>query len=206
MDLKKRKKFSFIYKNIRIYRFVMNILYSGRYYQRFKIIENLLNPNNDKTIVELCFGDIILAEWCKKNRIKWIGFDINEKFISNAKTQGYDAHYKDLLELKDFPKSDVVIIMGSLYQFNNILEGLINNVMNSTSKFIISEPINNLATNNGIIGYFARRSTKVGKGDEIFRYNYENLHHALKKSCEGKFVISEIKRTPKDLILLIKKK
>ena len=71
---------------------------------------------------------------------------------------------------------------------------------------IISEPINNLATNNGIIGYFARRSTKVGKGDEIFRYNYENLHHALKKSCEGKFVISEIKRTTKDLILLIKKK
>ena len=78
------------------------------------------------------------------------------------------------------------------FQFNNILEGLINNVMNSTSKFIISEPINNLATNNGIIGYLARRSTKVGKGDEIFRYNYENLHHALKKSCEGKFVISEI--------------
>ena len=61
MDLKKRKKFSFIYKNIRIYRFVMNILYSGKYYQRFKIIENLLNPNNDKTIVELCFGDIQIS-------------------------------------------------------------------------------------------------------------------------------------------------
>ena len=183
----------------------MNILYLGKYNQRFKSVENLLNPRNDKNVIELCFGDTMIAKWCKLNDIKWAGFDINEEFIKNARLEGYNAHYKDILKLENLPKSDAVIIMGSLYQFNEILDDLINCVMSSTSKFIISEPISNLATKGNLIGYLAKRSTKVGNGNEMFRYNYDNLHSALRNVCDGRFAVSEIKRTQKDLILVIRK-
>ncbi len=184
----------------------MNIIYLGKYNQRFKIVANLLNPKDDKTVIELCFGDTQIAKWCKSNNIKWVGFDINGEFIKKARSKGYNAHYKDILKLENLPKSDAVVIMGSLYQFNESLGNLVNCVMNSTSQFIISEPISNLATKDNFIGYLAKKSTKVGNGNEIFRYNYDNLYLALREVCRDKFIISEVKRTRKDLILVIRKK
>lgn len=184
----------------------MNIIYLGKYNQRFKIVTDLLNPRNDKTVIELCFGDTLIAKWCKSNDIKWIGFDINEKFIKNAKLKGYSAHYKDILKLENLPQSDAVVIMGSLYQFHERLGDLVNCVMSSTSKFIISEPISNLSTKGNLIGYLAKKSTKAGNGNEMFRYTHDNLHCALRDVCNGKFIISEVKRTQKDLILLIQRK
>ena len=183
----------------------MNMIYFGKYNQRFKIVTNLLNSKKDKTIVELCFGDILIANWCRLNNLVWIGFDINDEFIKNARSKGFNAQYKDILKFEALPKSDVVILMGSLYQFNTRLNDLISSIMKSTNKLIISEPIINLASQNNIVGYFAKRLTKVGKGNEIFRYDYGNLHHALKDVCSDKFKISEIKRTKKDLILVIQK-
>lgn len=183
----------------------MNIIYLGKYNQRFKLVTDLLNPKKDKTVLELCFGDILIAQWCKFNRIKWTGLDINKKFIKNARSYGFNAIYRDILKFKNLPKSDVVIMMGSLYQFNKKLDDLIKLIMRSTSKFIISEPISNLSTSNSLLGYFAKRATKVGKGNEMFRYNYDNLKIELKKACNNNFIISEIKRTKKDLIIIIKK-
>tara|TARA_A100001011_G_scaffold396602_1_gene494877 strand:+ start:9433 stop:10050 length:618 start_codon:yes stop_codon:yes gene_type:complete len=204
MDLKK-KKFSLVYKNIHIYRFIMNIIYLGKYNERFKIITDLFNPKTEQTIVELCFGDIIIAHWCKLNKINWIGFDINQQFIKNAKLKGYNAHYRDILKLEVLPRSDAVVLMGSLYQFHESLNDLINCVMNSTSKFIISEPIRNIASTNNIFGYLAKRLTKVGNGNEQFRYDYHNLYRSIRAACNNKFIISEIKKTQKDLILVIQK-
>ena len=183
----------------------MNMIYLGKYNQRFRIVTNLLNLKKDKTIVELCFGDTLIANWCRLNNLVWVGFDINDEFIKNARSKGFNAQYKDILKFEDLPKSDVVILMGSLYQFNKRLNDLISSIMKSTNKFIVSEPIINLASKNNIIGYFAKRLTKVGKGNEIFRYDYDSLHHALKNACSDKFKISEIKRTKKDLILVIQK-
>ena len=39
----------------------MNVLYLGRYRQRFKDITNELGPR-DNNIIELCFGDIYIAD------------------------------------------------------------------------------------------------------------------------------------------------
>ena len=183
----------------------MNILYLGKYNQRFKIITDLLNLEKDRSVTELCFGDTKIAEWCKLKKIKWTGFDINKKFIKYAKSKGYNAQFYDLLKIKNLPKSDVVIIMGSLYQFNNNLEKIIDLVMESTPKFIISEPIKNLATMNNFIGFMAKRFTKAGNGNEIFRYNYNSLSNKLNDICKNKFFVSEVNKTEKDLIVIIHK-
>jgi ubiquinone/menaquinone biosynthesis C-methylase UbiE len=63
----------------------MNVLYLGKYKQRFApIIDQIkMLPENSK-ILELCFGDIVIADHCKKNRLEWIGMDINESFVRQA--------------------------------------------------------------------------------------------------------------------------
>lgn len=204
MDLNK-KKFSFIYHNIFIYRIVMNLLYLGGYKKRFNYIIDILISNKFKIVTELCFGDILLAKWCKENQIEWNGFDVNRNFILNAKKKGYNAKYRDLLKFENLPKSDVIIIIGSLYHFHDSLEKLIQCIMNSTSSLIISEPISNLSSNNSIIGKIAKKLTKSGNGNEEFRYDYNSLYKSLNKICKGKYKISELNKTHKDLILNINK-
>ena len=46
----------------------MQLLYTGGYKKRYSPIINCL-PEKCDSVIELCFGDIILAEYCKKNKI-----------------------------------------------------------------------------------------------------------------------------------------
>src|SRR3989344_2200070 len=86
---------SFIYKSIQIYRLVMGILYHGDYTGRFTRLMDLIHPG-DKTIVELCFGDIYIAEFCRNNDKKWIGYDLNPSFVQHARRQGFNAIQADV--------------------------------------------------------------------------------------------------------------
>ena len=52
---------SIIYRNIYIYRILMNILYRMKYLTRFHDIIDLMKPS-DKTVLDLCFGDVLLKK------------------------------------------------------------------------------------------------------------------------------------------------
>ncbi len=112
-------KVSLVYKNIYTYRFIMNILYGMKYVDRFSNIIKLIN-DSDVNIVELCFGDIYIAQYAKKTNKHWLGLDINDEFVDYAKKQGYNAINKNIIDA-DIPKNDICIMAGSLYYFiNNI--------------------------------------------------------------------------------------
>lgn len=181
---------SLIYSHIYIYRLVLNILFLGKYRQRFNAIISLINPEKEKKVVELCFGDIYVARWCKTNGIDYTGFDINQHFINNAKRQGYCVEFMNLRNASLIPHSDVVVMMGALYHFHDIIDELINNIMKSSPRFIISEPISNLAQRKGLLGYIAMKSTRVGNNDETFRFNANSLSEALEKISNGRWRIS----------------
>ncbi len=173
-------KTSIIYRNIHIYRLVMNILYSMKYKKRFTDILSLFD-NEDKSVLELCFGDTIIAQECKKRNILWIGFDINKYFVNTAKLKGFNAIQADLATLDSFPKADVCIMCGSLYHFNDDLESLFAKMLKSSHKIIISEPIENISSQKGIIGKISRILTNAGKGDENFRFNQTSIIETLNK-------------------------
>lgn len=173
-------KFSVIYRNIFLYRIMMNFLYAGKYIHRYTDVIQCF-PTNTNSITELCFGDTYIAKHCRKNKISWIGIDINPYFVKRAKKLKYDSISGDINTISELKQSDIVIMIGSLYHFNSNLSHLFNLVKKASPIFIISEPIVNLSSRNDLIGFFARKMAKAGKGNEEFRFNEHTINQALIK-------------------------
>jgi len=167
---------SFIYRHVYIYRFIMNILYTGGYKERFnRVIEQIKDLPSNSQILELCFADTYLAEYCKKRGYRWRGIDLNMHFIKNAKELGHDASYADLQICQHLPKADACIMIGSLYHFHNDVFSMLRKMTEAADVVVISEPVSNLSSKKGIIGFFAKRAASVGKGNENFRYDAVSL-------------------------------
>jgi len=194
---------SIIYKNIYIYRAVMNALYFFKYKQRFNDIIALLS-DSDKQVLDLCFGDAYIAQHCEQQNKNWIGYDTNSHFVKFAKSKGFDARCADLFEEVSLPKSDVCIISGSLYHFEKDLERLFKRMLQAAPKLLISEPVVNLSSQKGFIGSVAKKLSNAGKGEEQFRFNETSIIETLNKLqgplCFSYKVIS-IKR---DIVIEIK--
>jgi hypothetical protein len=159
-----------VYKNIFSYRTIMWLLYGGKYKARFDDIIGLLNEDV-RSIVDLCFGDVYIAGYCKSKNISWTGFDTNESFVRYARKKGFNASNADVLTLDHLPPCDVCIISGSLYHFHQVLYEVLNKMLESAKVIIISEPIINLSSRKGLIGKIAAASSNAGSGAERFRFS-----------------------------------
>jgi hypothetical protein len=196
-------KKSIIYSNIHLYRLITYLLYGFKYRKRFTAIIDMLEQN-DKKIVELCFGDIYIAEFCKKNSREWLGIDFNEKFVKRA-ARKYNCICADLNGLESFPQSDVCIMSSSLYHFHDNAENIMKKMVLSSKKVIISEPVLNISSSGGIIGRLARAATSAGSGPENFRFNEEtflSMINRLKHQLNFDYSIISRKR---DILIMVTK-
>lgn len=174
---------SFIYRHLSIYRFIMNILYLGKYRQRFnQVIEQIKDLPTNSQILELCFGDTYIAEFSKRKGHKWKGIDLNNNFVMHARNLGHDAYFGDLTSLKTLGKADVCIMIGSLYHFHPHTSSILKKMFEASDIIIISEPIQNLSSKKGIVGFLAKRAASVGKRDEVFRYDLNSLTAFLQEN------------------------
>jgi len=198
---------SLVYKNIFFYRCLMNLIYGGNYKQRFEKIIEIMERVNPKLVLELCFADTIIADYCKHKNITWEGYDLNENFVKRAMRLGYHAKCQDVLLATNFKKNDLCIISGSLYHFNaDERLALVKKILASTSQLLISEPIINLSAQKGLMGYIARRSASIGKGNENFRYNEKSLKATLDELGQAlNFKYTVVGFIKKDLLILIDK-
>lgn len=185
----------------------MNLIYSGNYFNRFKNIFKIIDDKKSKSLLELCFGDTIIADYCGKNNIFWKGLDLNQKFVDYAKAKGHDAVCKDVLFADSFNKVDICIICGSFYHFNNDQRiQLLKKMFSASDTIIISEPIVNLSANKGIIGYIAKHSANAGKGNESFRFDKQSFITMLEETKQlfnFSYTISGF--INKDIIVLLEK-
>jgi len=193
---------SLIYRNIRIYRLVMNLLYLGRYRQRFKDITNVLEQK-DKDIVELCFGDILIAEYCKESARRWVGYDINEVFVNHALDHGHNAVSTDILALESLPEADALIFAGSLYHFNKNMLKIWQLMTSCAPKIILSEPIKNITSIKNFVGKIGARATTVQDGAEAFRFDRNSLIEMLDCYKETYNFTYEIVSEKKDILIII---
>jgi len=194
---------SFIYRNIAVYRLLMNLLYRGRYRERYRVICALIEG---KKVTELCFGDTVIAEHCRKNNIEWIGYDINPNFIKRAAAKEFSVVPGNIKTMPAFASADVCIIAGSLYHFHDGLRELLVKMQASAPMIILSEPVINLSAGKGIIGKLARASANVNGQQQGFRYNEETLLAALDAlKQELQFTYSIAGRVEKDIIIVIRK-
>ena len=193
---------SLIYRNIWIYRLVMNLLYLGRYRRRFKDITNLLEQK-DNNIVELCFGDIIIAEYCKESARHWVGYDINDVFVNYALKHGHNAVSTDILSLESLPDADVLIFAGSLYHFNENMHKIWQLITSCASKIILSEPVKNITSIKNFVGKIGARASTVRNGAEAFRFDRRSLIEMLDRFKETYNFTYEIVSEKKDILIII---
>jgi len=199
-------KVSLIYRNIWLYRMLMNILYTSGYKQRFEKVIGIIDHYKLKSVLELCFGDIYIAEYCKINDIEWTGIDLNQEFVDQAKRKGFNAKAADLLSMDILPKADACVIIGSLYHFHNNAHFVLSKMLKASDKIIISEPVKNLSDQNNLLGRIARRSANAGKGNEQFRYNESTLQQLLEEESKKlNFSFKIVDSYKKDSIITIEK-
>lgn len=165
---------SLIYKNIRFYRMVMQVLYKGKYHQRFEPVKKLLLEKKCASVLEICFGDTIIASFCKDHHLPWTGMDVNASFVARAQKKGFQAELVDIHSQTTFPSQDAVVMMGSLYHFEKDSSTLLVNLLHSSRVLILNEPVKNLSHKKKL-GNLAARLSDSGKGPEKFRFTRETL-------------------------------
>lgn len=182
----------------------MNLLYRGKYKNRFDDIINMLD-DNDAKVLELCFGDVYIADHCLATSRQWVGLDINDSFVSGAVRKGYDAMQADLVTCDSFPQSDVCIIAGSLYHFNDTIYELFAKMLDSAKhKILISEPVSNLSSRPGIIGRIAKKSANAGRRNEKFRFSEDTLIETMERMKAEFGFHYEIISKKRDMLIEIK--
>ena len=200
----KTTKISFVYRNIFIYRLVLFFLYLGQYNRRYKTIIDQIDLNTDKLVVELCFGDVFVANWCKKKNISWIGFDINDAFIKYAELKKFDVQKKYIDEKTNFGQSDLIIVSGSLYHFKNNINIFLDNILRQTNKLIIQEPVFNWITIK-YLGNFIKTFTNVNGKEYDLRFTFDELKKIFNSLNKKKYKVQYSKPNWKDAMIVVKK-
>lgn len=198
---------SIIYRHLAIYRAVMTILYGGKYKQRFQPIVNEVQklPPHSK-VLELCFGDTFIAAACKKAGYSWSGLDVNSEFVRQAQKLGFDAQFGDMLKLSTLPKADLCVMMGSFYHFHKQATEILVKMLEAAPVILFSEPVSNLSSKKGLLGFIAKRAANAGNGDEAFRYNRDTFLKLLNDASQSlKFKIEEITQSNRDIIIKIQR-
>ena len=200
-------KRSFVYRNIFIYRLIMNVLYAGKYRRRFDpVISHIKNLPAGSRVVELCFGDIYIANFCKERGYKWTGFDLNSDFVQAARRKGFDAHLCDLTTVTSLPRAGVYVMVGSLYHFSSQSTNILSLMFNAANTVIISEPVINLSSRPDLIGWLARKAANAGRGHELFRFNKTSLVAMLEENSSSVgFRIEDVQDYERDLIVKLAK-
>ena len=120
----------------------MKILYGKHYSDRYKLIADRIKRGS--SVLDVCCGDAELYKFLKKKGVKYLGVDINSRFISNNLKKGVPAKVLDIRK-EEIPSFDYTVIQGSLYQFTEPKK-IVNKLLKATNKYlIISEPIKNIS-------------------------------------------------------------
>lgn len=177
------KKQSIIYKNIYLYRFIMYFYTYGNYFKDYQVIFSLF-PSNSKKVIELCFGDIYLANICKQNQIDWTGYDISNYFVENAKKHNFNAIKSNLHEYNIDIACDAIIISRSLYQFKDVLDSFFKNLLKCSKNIIICESLNSFGNSkNKVFRMIAQYLTHSGDSDHVYRYNENSILKDIDYLC-----------------------
>lgn len=145
---------------------------------RFDPVINLIQEV-DACVLELCFGDVVVAEACRQRGVSWIGLDASPAFVANALRSGYDARQADLLKGEPLPMCDLCVMMGSLYHFESCLSELFARIKGVSKRFVISEPIQNWTSGSGLRRCLAITLTRTGNRAQAFRFTEATLLQAL---------------------------
>lgn len=185
----------------------MQVLYGGKYYQRFVPVKKIIAEKKCKSVIEICFGDTVMAEFCSENSIRWRGIDRNEKFVNRAKKLGYDARCEKISIGMNWEESECYLLIGSLYHFKDQSADLLKDLLHSTPLLIINEPVSNVSSGKGFSAKLGAKLSNVGDGPESFRYTKKSLEEMVAGICKNlpyNYYIAD--ESKKDITIVLERK
>jgi SAM-dependent methyltransferase len=184
---------SFIYRNSRIYEIVMRLLY-GRYYEdRYIALANLIPAGS--SVLDLCCGPgVLYTRYLRGKSVRYVGLDVNERFIEALTSQGGAGIVMDLRDDNPLPKADYIVMQASLYHFIPRASQMVARMLKSANRqAIIAEPIQNLtSSSNPLLALAGRFFTNPGSGDQPHRFTESDLDQlisGLGTDCAQSFLI-----------------
>lgn len=163
----------------------MQMLYGGKYYQRFDPVKKIIAEKKCKSVIEICFGDTVIAEYCKKHSIPWRGIDRNEKFVNRAKKMGFDARCEKISAEMKWEDSHCYLLIGSLYHFKEQSADLLKGLLHFTPLLILNEPVSNVSSGKGFSAKLGAKLSDVGDGPESFRFTKKSLEEMISGICKN---------------------
>jgi SAM-dependent methyltransferase len=178
---------SLIYRNARGYELVMQLLYGRHYQARMRSVAGQVPEGS--SVLELCCGPgTLYTRHLRKRVARYIGLDINEKFVRRLTQAGADARKVDLsADGQQLPEADVVIMQASLYHFLPHPEPIVERMIQAArDRVIVSEPIRNLASSEiPLIGALGRRAANPGVGGHSRRFTEATLDQLMQGYRSG---------------------
>ncbi len=193
---------SLIYRYHSLYTVLLKILYGKNFLNRYRDLRSYI-PKGD-TVLDVCSGDCNLYHFGIKGRNQYIGADLNISGLK--KNRNVDQIQLDINK-DSLPKADIIILQGSLYQFQSNQKLIIDKLLlNAKKKVIISEPIINIANStNTFFAYIAKYAVNPGTGHTTKRFTEQSLDDFFQlnynKIIESRFLIAG----GRDLVYILKK-
>jgi hypothetical protein len=194
-------KSGFAYANVPIYRLVMRLLYGREYHRKYQAVADLIPSSS--SVVDLCAGDCLLAYQLANQSSRYLGLELNPRFVNWARRAGINARIFDL-RTEEIPVADVVCIQSSLYQFIPEDAQIVQRMIDSARQLVIvSEPVVNLASSrNSLVSRIAARATAVDGRAFHRRHTFETLSATLIRVAAD---ANLVERQSRDAIFLIRK-
>jgi SAM-dependent methyltransferase len=167
---------SIIYKSEFLYELAMILIYGRHYPTRYRALTELIPDNS--SVLDLCCGPALLYHrYLRSKSVKYIGLDINEKFIDRLRKRGADGRVWDLRSTEKLPGADYVVMQASLYHFLPDPGSIVDRMLAAARRqVIIAEPIRNLTDSDSrMLASLGRLFTNPGTGTAELRYNEASL-------------------------------
>ena len=198
----KDSAFGIIYRSAWIYKLAMRLLYRTTYKQKYELVAQAIPEG--ASVVDLCCGDCTIYPLLAAKNCKYIGLDINSKFVEWNRKKGIDVRLWDGTDM-DIPEADVVCIQSAFYHFipneRQLLERMLNR---ARRRVIIAEPVNNWTQIEiPLLHKIAIKLTKVhGRAFER-RFTEDDFTKLFSDFPKGQV---KFDRLPREMIAVIDKK
>lgn len=194
---------SVLYWNPYIYSFLVRLLFRRDYAGRYEAISSLIESNS--SVLDVCCGDSKLYFYLKSKNVDYLGLDMNPTFGKVSKRKGIKAKVFDLYK-DDPPKTDVIVIHASLYQFIPNHSAILQKLYNAAKKYlIVAEPVRSYTQSKWkVVSLLGRVLNNPGDGMKIQRFTIETFKEAM-EPFRDKVVLEFMIRGNIEYVFVVKK-
>ena len=161
-----------------IYSALLKLSYKGGYRKRYEAVSSFIKEGS--SVVDVCCGDCRIYDYLKNKRVNYTGLDFNTCFVNWANNRGIPARQFNIYN-DEIPRSDYVLMMGSLCQFIPKHPQILDKLFKSAIRYlVISEPVMNYTQSRyKAVSIIATLLSDPGDGPKKYRFDKNTFNEAI---------------------------